>query len=130
MIDSGQESGRDQATPFVDILTQMNEEGGFQQSVLVTGEGLPIAAAPDPVKGESVGALVALLHQVSRDIQTQLDLRGVNEVTILDDDRIRLVCRGIACQGDTLILAALVPPDQYYRRVTNRAIRRIRNQLA
>lgn len=129
MIESGQEDGRDQVRPFVDILTQMNKEGGFQRSVLATEEGLPIAAAPDTAEGESVGALVAMLQQVSREIQSQLDLKGVNEVTIRDDGRVRLVCRGIPFQGDTLILAALVPPDQYYRRVTNRAIRLIQNQL-
>jgi predicted regulator of Ras-like GTPase activity (Roadblock/LC7/MglB family) len=129
MVGNSQDSGRQQTFPFVNILTQMNEEGGFQRSVLATGEGLPIAAVPDSMESESTGALVAMLQQVSQDIQSQLDLKGVNEVTIRDDDRFRLVCRGIAYQGDTLILAALVPPDQYYRRVTNRAIRRIRKQL-
>ncbi len=130
MVSNMHGEDHDQEMPFVDILKKMNAEGGFHQSVLATGEGLPIAVAPDDLEGDSTGALVAMLQRLSRDLQNQLDMNGINEITIRDQNRFCLVCRCIAYEEDTLVLAALVPPDHYYRRVTNRAVKRIRTQLA
>lgn len=111
---------------FVEILQDMNQAGEFELAVLVTEEGLPVASAPDGKNSESTAALAAMLQQVSRDVQEQLNLKGVDEVTVRDGNRYRLVCRGIEHGGELLILAVYVPPGIYYRRVTNRAIKRIR----
>ncbi|MBL7063182.1 MAG: hypothetical protein ISS49_03095 [Anaerolineae bacterium] len=54
----------------------------------------------------------------------------MDEVTIYDRDRVRLVCRYLTVGRERLILAALVPPGRCYRRVTNQAIRRIRQLLS
>jgi len=104
----------------------MNEEGGFEFAVLTTGDGLPIASSPNHDLSEPTGALVAALQHISRDIQDQLELKGVDEVTIRDHDRLRLVCRSFQEGEDRLILAAFVPSGHHYRRVTNRAIKRIK----
>lgn len=125
MTDKVPEGRSSQTVTFREILSSMNEEGGFQRSVLATGEGLPIAAAPNLGESESTGAMISMLQRVSQDIQEQLDFHGVDEVTIRDDQRNRLVCRGINVGQDSLILAAFVPPGQYYRRATNRAIKHI-----
>lgn len=119
----------DTASSFIDILEEMNEQGGFIRSVLATEEGLPIAAAPDHTMDNSLSALVSLLQNVSQDVIYQLEMDEISEITIRDQDRYKFVCRKIKSADDSLLLAALVPPDMYYRRVTSRAMRRIQTFL-
>lgn len=118
-----------EAEPLADIVNEMHEEGGFTISVLATKEGLPIATAPRGQNSELAAAIIALLQQVSNETQSQLSMAPVDEVTIRDQDRVRLVCRYLVVGPEELILAALVPPDHYYRQVTNRAIKRIEQSL-
>jgi len=129
MTRTTQENDPDTASSFIDILEEMNEQGGFIRSVLATEEGLPIAAAPDQTMDNSLSALVSLLQNVSQDILYQLEMDEISEFTIRDQDRYKFVCRKIKSADDSLLLAALVPPDLYYRRVTNRAMRRIQSFL-
>jgi len=112
-----------------DIVTQMHNAGGFKISVLASKEGLPIATAPRDHDSELAAAIIALLQKVSNETQSQLGMAPVDEVTIRDHDRLRLVCRYLVIKQEELILAALVPPDHYYRNVTNRAIKQIKQSL-
>jgi predicted regulator of Ras-like GTPase activity (Roadblock/LC7/MglB family) len=114
---------------LADILSEMHESGGFTISVLASKEGLPIATAPRGHDSELAAAIIALLQQVSNETQSQLGMAPMDEVTIRDQDRLRLVCRQLVVGQEELILAALVPPDHYYRRVTNQAIKKIRKSL-
>ncbi len=113
-----------------EILAQMNQAGEFQVSILASIEGLPIATVPNDYDSDLMAAMVALLQRVSNNAQGQLSMAQVDEVTIYDRDRIRLVCRYLTIGSERLILAALVPPYHAYRRVTNRAIRQIEKLLA
>jgi len=129
MTRNAQGNDPDSASSFIDILEKMNEEGGFIRSVLATEEGLPVAAVPDQSLDNSLSALVSLLHNVSHDVLSQLEIDEISEITIRDQDRYKFVCRRIKTADDSLLLAALVPPDLYYRRVTNRAMKRIQSFL-
>jgi predicted regulator of Ras-like GTPase activity (Roadblock/LC7/MglB family) len=108
-----------------DILRQMNADGRFEVVILASRDGLLIATEPEGYDSEVTAATVALLRRVSSDAREQLGLAALDEVTIRSSDRVRLVCRYLAVGEQGLILVALVPPDRYYRRVTNRAIRQI-----
>jgi predicted regulator of Ras-like GTPase activity (Roadblock/LC7/MglB family) len=111
---------------FVEILQEMNSEGGFEWSVLATSEGLPVACVPDDSDSELAGAMVALLQKVGQDTQGNLGMAPVDEVTIRTEDRTHLVCRRIGAGDDCLSLCAVVPANCRYRRATNKAIKRIR----
>jgi predicted regulator of Ras-like GTPase activity (Roadblock/LC7/MglB family) len=111
---------------FINILEEMNLEGGFRRSVLSTSEGLPIASAPMRPDHELASAMIAMLQQVSVETQDHLGLAPVDEVTIRTKEGVHLVCRTILSGEDWICLCALVPPGQAYRRATNRAVRRIR----
>lgn len=113
------------ASPFSKILEDMNQEGGFERSVLATSEGLPIASYPMQPDHELASAMIALLQQVGEETQDNLNLASVDEVTIRTEDRMHLVCRRIQSGTDWICLCALVPAGAYYRRATNRAVRRI-----
>ncbi len=115
---------------LADILNEMHEAGKFQISLLASKEGLPIAAAPPEHDSELAAAIIALLQKVSNDTQSQLGMATVDEVTIRDQDQLRLVCRYFVVREEELILAAIVPPNHYYRRVTNNAIKKIRQVLS
>lgn len=114
------------AKPIEEILHQMNEKGQFQAAVLASSEGLPLAAAPSPYDTDTTAVMVAMLQRVGLEARQHLNMAEVDEITILDRDRIRLVCRYLDLGGEQLILAAMVPPYHYHRRVTNYAIRRIK----
>ena len=112
---------------FTNILEEMNQEGGFTRSVLATSEGFPIASAPMRPDHELASAMIAMLQQVSVEAQDNLKLAPVDEVTIRTEEKVHLVCRTIPSGTDWICLCVLVPPDQVYRRVTNKAVRRIRD---
>ncbi|MCJ7567517.1 MAG: roadblock/LC7 domain-containing protein [Anaerolineales bacterium] len=122
-------SGADSVQQLEEVLEQMTDNGDFKAIVLASDEGLPLAAVPSPYDSDTTAAMVALLQRVSREARDQLDMAKVDEVTISDCERIRLVCRYLEVDGDLLILAVMVPPNAYYRRVTNRAVRRIKDIL-
>lgn len=117
------------STSLIDILEEMNLEGGFARSVLATSEGLPIASAPMRPDHELASAMIAMLQKVSVETQDHLDLAPVDEVTIRTKERVYLVCRTIPSGEDWICLCALVPPGKAYRRATNRAVRRIKKMV-
>jgi predicted regulator of Ras-like GTPase activity (Roadblock/LC7/MglB family) len=110
---------------FSEILEEMNQEGGFTRSVLATSEGLPVASCPMQPDHELASAMIAMLQHAGVETQDHLDLDAVDEVTIRTEDKMRLVCRRIQSGSDWICLCALVPAGSYYRRATNRAVRRI-----
>ena len=114
---------------FIKILEDMNLEGGFSRSVLATSEGLPIASSPKSPDHELASAMIAMLQQVGVETQDHLMLAPVDEVTIRTKDRDYLVCRTIPSGEDWICLCALVPPGRYYRRATNKAVRRIQDVI-
>ena len=128
MSDDERRPGAVEPTSIRDILHAMNEAGRFQATVLAAMDGLLIATVPSDYDTDAAAAMVALLQKVSNDAQSLLGMAEVDEVTIRDRDHIRLVCRYLVIGRERLILAAMVPPGRPYRRVTNRAVRRI-NQL-
>jgi len=107
----------------------MNQEGGFSRSVLATSEGLPIASAPVNPDSELDSAMVALLQQAAAETRNQLSLPPIDELTIRTENKLHLICRTIKTGSDLIILGVIVPPGQLYRRVTNKAINRIRGAL-
>lgn len=117
-------------TSLEEILSAMNAAGGFTVSVLTSTEGLPIATVPADYSSDLAAAMVALLQRASNDAQGQLGMAEVDEVTIRDRDRNRLVCRYFVVGRERLILAAMVPAGRSYRRATNRAVERIRRLLS
>ena len=130
MSDNPRQPAVTMPTPIERILREMNQAGRFQVSLLTSAEGLPIATVPATCDSDVAAAMVALIQRASYDAQSQLGMKDVDEVTIRDRDRIRLVCRYIAVGSERLILAAMVPPGHSYRRVTNLTVRRIRRLLS
>ena len=110
---------------FEQTLHTMNSEGAFKASVLSIKDGLPLASSPAHYEDETAAAMVTLLNETAKRINHQLRLPQVDEISIVSDDRARLVCRYFTVDGHELLLMVLTPPAQSYRRLTNRAIKKI-----
>lgn len=106
-------------------LRTMNKEGDFKAAVLSLEDGLPLVSAPSHYEDEIAAAMVTLLNETTKRINHKLRLPQVDEISIVYDDRTRLVCRYFTVDGHELLLTVLAPPDQSYRRLTNRTIREI-----
>lgn len=106
-------------------LRTMTKEGDFKAAVLSLEDGLPLVSTPAHYEDETAAAMVTLLNETAKRINHQLRLPQVDEISIVYDDRTRLVCRYFTVDGHALLLTVLAPPDQAYRRLTNRAIKEI-----
>lgn len=106
-------------------LRKMIREGDFKAAVLSLEDGLPLVSAPGHYEDETAAAMVTLLNETTKRINHKLRLPEVDEISIVYDDRTRLVCRYFAVDGHALLLMVLAPPDQSYRRLTNRTIKEI-----
>jgi predicted regulator of Ras-like GTPase activity (Roadblock/LC7/MglB family) len=75
-------------------------------------------------------AMVTLLNETVKRINHQLNLSQVDEISIVGGDRMRLVCRYFVIDGNELLLTVLAPPDQAYRRLTNKVIKDVEHLWA
>jgi predicted regulator of Ras-like GTPase activity (Roadblock/LC7/MglB family) len=110
-----------------EILESVLARGEYETVLLSDDDGLILASAGEEENVGMMAAMTAFLRDSARQAQEQLGLDHVNELSLVGDDRFRLVCRFFATRaGQRLSLTLIVPPDRAYRRNTNRALRRIR----
>lgn len=111
---------------LAEILGVMNEAGHFKASVLVSTEGLPLSSVSSPFDTESIAAMVAMVENTIQQAREQIGLDELDEVSLVQGDKMRLICRYFVAGDEALILAVIAPPYQAYRRLTNRAIKQIK----
>jgi predicted regulator of Ras-like GTPase activity (Roadblock/LC7/MglB family) len=128
MSEGGTEKPEAEQGGFLDhVLRQMNDEGGFKASVLVSSEGLPITSVSSPFDIEMMAAMVTLVGNTIEQARESIGLDELDEVSVVQADKMRLICRHFSVGEEHVILATIAPPRQTYRRLTNRAIKRIRS---
>ena len=111
---------------FEEILNKMNEVGNFNAAVLSVKDGLPLASSRLLYKKDDIAAaMVTLLNDAAHKINRELNLAQMDEISIVGDDRTRLVCRYFSVDGSDLLLTVVTPPDRAYRRLTNQTIKEI-----
>ena len=111
---------------FEEILNRMNEKGNFDAAVLSMRDGLPLASSPTHYEDDMAAVMVTLLNDAAQKINQELNLSQMDEISIVGDDRTRLVCRYFSVDGSDLLLTVVTPPDQAYRRLTNQTIKDIK----
>ena len=116
------------STELAQVLTTLNEKGGFPIAVLTDRHGFPIASAA--VSGEdpdTQSAVVALVQKTAAQVSQQLGMAQTDEISLYDTNGRRLVCRPFNANSHDMILAVVVPDKkQSYRRLTNSAVNSIR----
>ncbi len=106
-------------------LKRLNREGQFLASLVADVQGLPVVAVDSEYNTERIAALSALVRDVSHRAESQLGFKKMDEVSLVDDDKVRLVCRYFKVGDQTYILSCVIPAYQTYRRLTNTALREI-----
>ncbi len=108
------------------ILNRIVSEGDYEAALLSDDDGLPLAVAAADEAAGMMAAMTALFRDAATQARRQLDLARVNELSLVGDDRLRMVCRFFQTDaGQLLNLTVIVPPDRAYRRITNQAIKEI-----
>lgn len=114
------------------ILTSLNEQGGFNISILTDVQGLSIASASrDGVDPDQHSANVAIIQKNVSQLVNRLGMDGANEISIFDSNGQRLVCRPFLVNSHHLILAVIVPDKRKaYRKALNQSVSQIRRVWA
>jgi predicted regulator of Ras-like GTPase activity (Roadblock/LC7/MglB family) len=112
---------------LAELLQEMNDKGDFPISLLTDKHGFPIASAAAPEQDpERQSAVVALAQKTAAQIQNQLGMAEMDEISVYDANGRQLVCRPFDANGYPMILAVLVPHKrQSYRRLTNQMIKSV-----
>ena len=113
---------------LADILADMNTAGEFPISIITDKHGFPIASAAVPGQdADTKSAVVALVQKTAAQAQSQLGMAQTDEISLYDAQGQRLICRPFVANGYDMILAVMIlNRRQSYRRLTNQAIRAIR----
>lgn len=127
-VGTGKAEAREQG--FLDhVLREMNDEGRFRASVLVSSDGLPLSSVSSPFDMEMMAAMVTLVVNTIEQARESIGLDELDEVSMVQADKMRLICRRFSIGEEQVILAAIAPPHQTYRRLTNWAIKTIQRAL-
>ena len=113
-----------------ELLREVNFRGTFSACLLATGDGLPITAVPPDMDAETASAMVALVQESVQRAQKGLDFPGVDEVSALFRNGVRLVCRYFDVAESPFILAVILPNGREYRAIMDDAVTRIAQLLA
>lgn len=126
MIDS---NAQPTSTRLVQLLTEMNQEGGFPIAVITDRDGFPIASVCNADQdADRQSAVVALVQRTAQQVKDRMGMADTDEFSLYDTDGKRLVCRPFVATGHELILAVVVPDkDLPYRRLTTRTVNAIRH---
>lgn len=98
-----------------------NARGGYKLSLLCTEQGLLLASAGQGLDAELLSAFASLFDEVVRRALRDLELVGVDELTLLDPGRGRFIIRPLRPRGATrLFVVVQADPRGTWRRNTNR----------
>jgi len=106
------------------ILTDLIQEGSFIYAVVASNDGLLIATA-----GEANVAMVAAVAATMKDLAERAH-QHLTEIATRDRAGNHIVSRYFSVDKDLLLLTVKVPPGRTYRRLTSRAIRKIKQVWA
>ncbi len=111
------------------VLQKINEEGEFKASIISTLEGFTLASKFSEFDDVVISAISVIVQDVSAKAQRFIGFNRMDEVSLVDDDKFRLVCREFEAIGRKFVLTVVVPPYKTYRRLTNIALRDIEKIL-
>lgn len=111
------------------VLNKITREGDFRASILSTLDGFSIAGVSSHFDDVVLSALSSIVQEASKRAETYIGFKRMDEVSLVDDDKFRLVCREFTAGEGHFVLTVVVPPYKTYRRLTNVAIREIEKIL-
>lgn len=118
---------------FLDVqltgtLQQMMQQGELLAAVLSTPDGLSLASIETALSSDILAGLSSLFADVARRSEALMDW-SVEEVSLVNQQGIRLVTRQFMVDHQHYILVVVVPANKTYRRVTNVAVKKLKELL-
>ena len=108
------------------LLRAMNQTAGFPLSLVCTESGLLIACDGELHRSEIAAALTSLFADIAARAAAHLDLPQIDELTLSDPVRGRIVVRPLDLRGHPrLFLVVQVPRGRTWRRSTTLIARRL-----
>jgi hypothetical protein len=113
------------------LLQEQVREAGYEVGLVCTDEGLLVAASDEEIGAEELAGLVSLFDDIVLRARRDLSMGRIDEVTMLDPDRGRLVVRPLLLSGrQRFFLVVRLPTRATWRRTTNLLGRRLAGLLA
>ncbi len=108
-------------------LLDLCQQGKFEAFLLFNAEGIPMAGIDftDQFNTDGLAALSVVLNQSVELTEEFQDHVRVDEVSLRISGKLRLVSRPFMADGIKMVLLAIVPNRQAYRRITTMAIQRV-----
>ena len=110
---------------LTDLLHELTEGCGYDSALVCTDEGLLVACTGDLPTSEELAGVVGLVEDVVVRSERDLGVQRVDEVTLLDPGRGRMVIRPLLVDGARFHLVVRVPAKSTWRRNTNRVSRQV-----
>ena len=105
---------------ITEILRRYNELGDFRMSLVGTEEGLLLGFSGDVVTSEELAGFTSLFNGVVDRAERNLDMHRVDELTLLDPSRGRIVIRPVVVDNRRIFIVVRLPHNRSWRRNTNR----------
>lgn len=108
-------------------LQELCQQGNFDAFLLFNAEGIPMAGVDrsDQFNADGLAALSVILNQSVELTEEFQDQTTVDEVSLRISKQRRIVSRPFMVDGIKMMLLAIVPNQQPYRRITTTAVHRV-----
>jgi hypothetical protein len=111
------------------VLLRISREGEFIAAVISTLDGFALASVSSQFDDLTLSVISTIVQEASKKAEKYIGFKRMDEVSLVDDDKVRLVCREFTVDDLQFILTSVIPPNKTYRRLTNIAIKEIEQIL-
>ena len=106
-------------------LSILHQDGGYISTYILSGEGYTLGGTIKEYDAGKMAELIRIVKSISDESAPRLDLGKIDEVSFVEDDKIRIALRPFHVGKATtqmLILVVVMMINQPYRMLTNKAV--------
>jgi len=106
-------------------LSILHQDGGYISTYILSGEGYTLGGMIKEYDADKMAELIRIVKSISDDSAPKLGLGKIDEVSFVEDDKIRIALRPFYVGKSTsqmLILVVVMMINQPYRMLTNKAV--------
>jgi hypothetical protein len=112
-----------------DRLTILHQDGGYISTYILNEEGYALGGTLQDYDADKSGELIRILKTISDESAPKLGLGKIDEISFVEEDKIRIAMRPFDVGKTTtqiLILVVVMMINQPYRTLTNKAVKSLR----
>jgi hypothetical protein len=110
-------------------LSILHQDGGYISTYILSGEGYALGGTLKDYDADKTAELIRVVKTISDESAPKLDLGMIDEVSFVEDDKIRIALRPFNVGKTTtqlLILVVVMMINQPYRMLTDKAVRSLK----